>query len=46
MNEQHRLYIEMQTALHRWLNNDHNEEADWQDFLAKKDKYKEHIQNE
>ena len=40
MNKQQRLYIEMQTALHKWLKNNGNDEADWQDFLKKSTAYK------
>lgn len=46
MNEQHKLYIEMQTALHKWLNNHGNDEADYQDFKDKAHKYKRFIKEE
>ena len=32
MNAQNVLYIEMTNALHKWLNNHHNDEADYQKY--------------
>ena len=46
MNEQHKLYVKMTNALHRWLNNHHNDEADYQRFKDKANDYKEFMKNE
>lgn len=46
MNKQNVLYVEMTNALHRWLNNHHNDEQDWQDFKEKAKDYKEFMKDE
>ena len=46
MNAQNVLYVEMTNALHRWLNNHHNDEADYQNFKQKAKDYKEYMKDE
>lgn len=46
MSAQNVLYVEMTNALHRWLNNHHNDEADYQDFKDKANDYKEFMKND
>ena len=46
MNAQNVLYVEMTNALHKWLNNHHNGEADYQNFKDKANDYKEFMKDE
>ena len=46
MNAQNVLYVEMTNALHRWINNHGNDEADWNNFLEKANDYREFMKND
>ena len=46
MNNQNKLYIEMTNALHKYLNNHGNDEADYQAYVGKREEYKEFLKND
>ena len=46
MEPQHKLYVELTNALHKYLNNHGNDEADYQAYVGKREEYKEFMKDE